>query len=103
MKLALMHRNDGDREKAPSQEFRVSICGDSQPETLRGRAGVPVALVFRRVDSSPTAARVIVPALGKSVALPLHTDVRVDLGTPEPGEYDFTCEAGLLRGRLVLE
>ena len=103
MKLALMHRSDRGREQAPSQEFRVSISGDPQPKTLRGRAGVRVVLVFRREDASPAAERIIVPALGKSVALPLHADLRVDLGTLGPGEYDFTCEAGLLRGRLVLE
>ena len=103
MKLAMMRRSVGERGKLPTQELRVEIRGGYRPETVRGRAGVPVALVVRREDASSCGERLIVPALGRSVSLPLHEDVRVELGVLAPGEYEFTCEAGLLRGRLVLE
>lgn len=103
MKLARMHRKAGGRESALTQVLRVEVRGGYRPETVRGRAGVPVALVFRREDASSCGERLIVPALGRSVSLPLHQDVRVELGMLAPGEYAFTCESGLLRGRLVLE
>lgn len=102
MKLALMHRRVGERKKGNAQELRVDIRG-GRPETVRGCAGVPVTLVFRREDGSPYGERLIVPALGMSVSLPLHEDVRVELGVPAPGEYEFISETGMLRGRLVLE
>lgn len=103
MKLALMHRRVGEREKGNAQELRVDIRGGFQPETIRGCAGVPLTLVFRREDGSSYGERLIVPALGRSVLLPLHEDVRVELGVPAPGEYEFISETGMLRGRLVLE
>lgn len=99
----MMGRNVGARGKVRTQELRVEIHGGLRPETVRGRAGVPVALVFRREDASSCGERLIVPALGRNVSLPLYEDVRVELGVPAPGVYEFTCELGLLRGRLVLK
>lgn len=88
---------------APSQVFRVSVRAGYADATVRGRAGEPVTLVVRREDASPVGERLIVPALGRSVALPLRRDVRIELGCPGRGTYELRSETGAVRGMLVLE
>ena len=103
MKL-LLHRRQGRVATVGAvQELRVRVRGGMTTEPVRGRAGGPVALIVRREDASPVGERLIVPALGRSVWLPLHQDVRVDLGAPPRGEYLLTSETGAIRGLLVLE
>ena len=92
MKLAISGRKVGGRQGVRTQELRLEIHRGNSLETVRGRAGVPVALVVCREDASLCGERLIVPALGRSVSLPLHEDVRVELGVPAPGEYELTCE-----------
>lgn len=82
---------------------RVRIRGGYEPATVYARAGEPVAIVFRREETAPCSERVIFPALGKSAMLPAYEDVTVELMPPGPGEYEFTCQLGVLRGRLVVE
>jgi plastocyanin domain-containing protein len=82
---------------------RVRVRGGYEPETVYARAGEPVAIVFRREETASCSERVVFPALGKSAMLPAYEDVTVELTPPGPGEYEFTCQLGLLRGRLVVE
>jgi len=82
---------------------RVRVHGGYDPDTVHARAGEPVAIVFRREETAPCSERVIFPALGKSAMLSAFEDVTVELTPPEPGEYEFTCQLGVLRGRLVVE
>ena len=103
MKLRLHRRQGRAATSGAVQELRVRFRGGYTAEAVRGRGGEPVALVVRREDASPVGERLIVPALGRSVSLPLHQDVRVDLGTPPRGEYLLTSETGAVRGTLVLE
>ena len=103
MKLAISGRKVGGRGRARTQELCLEIRSGYRPKSVRGRAGVPVALVVCREDASSCGERLIVAALGRSVSLPLHEDVRVELGVPAPGEYELTCELGLFCGKLVLE
>ena len=92
----------GERDRS-FVKTRVRICGGYQPETVYARAGKPVAIVFRREETAPCSEQVIFPALGKSAMLPAFEDVTVELTPPGPGEYEFTCQLGVLRGRLVVE
>ena len=82
---------------------RIRVRGGYEPDTVYARAGAPVAIVFRREETAPCSERVIFPALGKSAMLPAFEDVTVELAPPAPGEYEFTCQMGILRGRLVIE
>ena len=40
---------------------------------------------------------------GKSAKLPTGETVRVELLPEQPGEYEFACQMGMLRGKLVVE
>jgi plastocyanin domain-containing protein len=107
MLKTISHRLRGDRRRGRDADAvvktRVRVRGGYEPETVYACAGKPVAIVFRREETAPCSERVIFPALGKSAMLPAYEDVTVDLTPPGPGEYEFTCQLGILRGRLVVE
>ena len=71
--------------------------------TVYGRVGELLPLVFRREETAPCSERVVFPDFGKSAMLPAHQDVTVELRPDRAGVYEFTCQLGMLRGRLVVE
>ena len=80
----------------------VRVKGRYSPEVIEARPGERLRLVFRREETAACSERVIFPSLGKSVMLPPFEDVTVDLGPLPPGEHEFSCELGVLRGRIVV-
>ena len=78
---------------------RIRVHGGYLPDTIHVEAGVPLRLIFRREETSPCSEQVIFPAFGKSAMLPPGEPVAVDLPPAAPGEYEFTCAMGMLRGR----
>ncbi len=85
------------------QEAMVLVKGGYAPDTIVVRAGKPVRLSFRREESSPCSEMVVFADFGKSAKLPEGEVVPVELMPKEPGTYEFTCQMGMLRGRLVVE
>lgn len=94
------------REAAPrgikTDEVRVLVRGGYQPATIFARAGRPLRIVFRREENAFCSERVIFPAFGKSAMLPPHEDITVELLPERPGEYEFTCQLGMLHGTLIV-
>jgi plastocyanin domain-containing protein len=84
------------------QETRVTVRGGYSPDTIRVRAGRPVRLVFDRQEADPCSERVIFDAFGVSADLPTGTDVPVEFTPTEPGEYEFACQMGMLRGKVIV-
>jgi plastocyanin domain-containing protein len=84
------------------QAIRVRVRGAYEPDTIAARAGRPLQITFRREETALASERVVFPAFGKSVALPPYEDVTLDLHPDEAGEYEFTGETGMLRGRLIV-
>jgi len=85
------------------REVSVRVRGGYEPDTIYAEAGQPLRLVFRREESSPCSEQVVFPALGKSAMLPAYQDVSVELQPEQAGEYEFTCQMGVLRGTIVVE
>ena len=83
-------------------EVRIRVRSSYEPDTISARAGRPLRLTFHREDTSACTERVIFPAFGKSAMLPPFEDVTVELLPEQPGEYEFTCQMGMLRGRLLV-
>lgn len=81
---------------------RVVVRGRYEPDTILVAAGRPVRITFRREDTLACSERVVFPDFGKSAMLPPHEDVTVELAPDRPGEYEFTCQLGVLRGRLIV-
>lgn len=78
----------------------VRVEGAFLPNLIEARAGERLRLVFRREETAACSEHVLIPSLGKSVMLPPFEDVPIDLGPLDPGDYDFRCRLGVLRGRI---
>jgi plastocyanin domain-containing protein len=78
------------------------VRGDFVPDLIVGHVGEPLRIVFRRESGPSSAERVVFPSLGRSATLPLAEDVPFELVPPAPGEYEFTCQDGILRGRVLV-
>ena len=84
------------------QETRVTVRGGYSPDTIRVEAGRAVRLVFNRQEADPCSERVVFDAFGISAELPTNTDVPVEFVPTEPGEYEFACQMGMLRGKVIV-
>lgn len=80
----------------------MRVKGGYEPSTIFARAGRPLRVVFRREETAAGSERIVFPAFGRSVSLPPFEDVALELLPERAGEYEFTCELGLLRGKLVV-
>lgn len=83
------------------QETRVVVHGGYSPDTIRVQSGQPVRLVFDRRDADPCSERVVFDSMGLSADLPTGTDVPVEFTPTQPGVYEFACQMGMLRGKVV--
>ncbi len=85
------------------QEQMVLVKGGYTPDTIRVAAGHPVRLLFRREETAACSERVVIPDFGQSADLPTGKLVPLEFMPAEPGEHEFTCQMGMLRGRIVVE
>ncbi|MBW8059361.1 MAG: hypothetical protein FVQ78_03320 [Solirubrobacterales bacterium] len=80
----------------------VRVRGAFFPDLIEARPGERLRLVFRREETAACSEHVVIPSLGKSVMLPPFVDVPVELGPLPPGEHEFSCQLGVLRGRILV-
>ncbi|HEX6219996.1 MAG TPA: cupredoxin domain-containing protein [Acidimicrobiia bacterium] len=85
-----------------AQEAFIVVKGGYSPDTIRVEVGRPVKLVFNRQEADPCSERVIFDAFGVSADLPEGENVPVEFTPSEPGEYEFACQMGMLRGKVVV-
>jgi len=100
MVLAERLRSTRDRQ-VPA--VRIRVQGGYEPSVVHGRVGEPLRLVFSREETASCSEHVVFPAFGLSAMLPPFEDVTLELVPEQAGEYEFTCQLGMLRGRLVVE
>jgi plastocyanin domain-containing protein len=85
------------------QEQMVLVKGGYTPDVIVVEAGKPVRLNFVRQESASCSEMVLLPAFGKSAKLPEGETVPVEFLPKEPGEYEFACQMGMFRGKVVAE
>ena len=85
------------------QEQMVLVKGGYTPDVIVVQAGKPVRLSFVRQESASCSEQVLLPAWGKSAALPEGETVRVEFLPKERGEFEFACQMGMFRGKLIVE
>ncbi|NIV49390.1 MAG: cupredoxin domain-containing protein [Gammaproteobacteria bacterium] len=85
-----------------TQEALVVVSGGYSPDTIRVEAGRPVRLIFERREADPCSERVIFDSLGVTADLPEGEAVPVDFTPTEPGDHEFTCQMGMLRGKVIV-
>jgi plastocyanin domain-containing protein len=85
------------------QEQIVLVKGGYTPDVIVVQRGKPVRLNFVRQESASCSEMVLLPAFNKSAKLPEGETVPVEFLPTEPGEYEFACQMGMFRGRLIVE
>jgi plastocyanin domain-containing protein len=85
------------------QEQMVLVKGGYTPDVIVVERGKPVRLNFVRQESASCSEMVLLPAFNKSARLPEGETVPVEFLPNEPGEYEFACQMGMIRGKLVVE
>lgn len=85
------------------QEQMILVKGGYTPDTIRVVAGRPVRLLFRREETAACSEQVVLADFAKSAPLPMGTVVPVEFMPGDPGEHEFTCQMGMLRGRIIVE
>ena len=83
------------------QEAFIVVKGGYSPDTVRVEAGRPVRLVFSRQEADPCSEKVVFDAFGVSADLPEGMNVPVEFTPEDPGEYEFACQMGMLRGKVI--
>ena len=85
------------------QEQMVLVKGGYTPDVIVVERGKPVRLNFVRQESASCSEMVMLPAFNKSANLPEGQTVAVEFLPKEPGEYEFQCQMGMLRGKIIAE
>lgn len=85
------------------QEAMILVKGGYTPNVIVLERGRPARLTFRREETAACSEMVLFPDFEKSARLPVGEPVAVELMPAEAGEYEFACQMGMLRGRLVVE
>ena len=85
------------------QEQMVLVKGGYTPDVIVVERGKPVRLNFVRQESASCSEVLLLPAFNKSANLPEGETVAVEFLPKEAGEYEFQCQMGMLRGKLIVE
>ncbi len=85
------------------QGVKVLVKGGYTPDVIVVKAGKPVKLTFLRQETAACSEMVIFGDFNKSAKLPPGEEVSLELLPHKSGEYEFVCQMGMLRGKLVVE
>lgn len=85
------------------QEALIVVKGGYTPDTIVVERGRPVRLNFRREETATCSEMVLFPDFDKSAKLPTGETVAIDFLPEKPGEYEFACQMGMFKGRLIVE
>jgi plastocyanin domain-containing protein len=85
------------------QEAMVIVRGGYTPDVIVVEHGKPVRLSFRRDETASCSEIVVLPDFNKSASLPEGQVVQIEFLPEIPGEYEFHCQMGMLRGKLIVE
>ncbi|HBQ60164.1 MAG: cupredoxin domain-containing protein [Aliiglaciecola sp.] len=85
------------------QEALIKVKGGYSPNVIVVEAGKPVRLNFLREETAACSEQVIFPDFGKQATLTPHKTIPVEFIPDTPGEYEFQCAMGMLRGKLIVE
>lgn len=85
------------------QEAMVLVKGGYTPDVIVVEHGKPVRLNFLREESASCSEMVVLADFNKSAKLPEGQTVPVEFLPNKPGEYEFACQMGMFRGKLIVE
>ena len=85
------------------QEATVLVKGGYTPDVIIVERGKPVRLNFLRAESASCSEMVLFPDFNKSARLPEGESVPVEFVPDKAGEFEFQCQMGMFRGKLIVE
>ncbi len=85
------------------QEAFIKVKGGYSPDVLVFEAGKPIRLNFKREETASCSEEVIFSDFNKKAVLTPFKTVPVELKIDKPGEYNFQCGMGMLRGKIIVE
>jgi plastocyanin domain-containing protein len=88
---------------AGHQEAMILVKGGYTPDVILVQKNKPVRLNFLREETAACSEMVLLPDFNKSAQLPTGETISVEFIPTESGEYEFTCQMGMLRGKLIVE
>ena len=101
--LALTTQFGATARNSAIQEVAVTVKGGYSPDRVVLQQGRPIRFTFTRQESAVCSERVLFPDFNKDILLPEYEHTVVELTSAEPGEYDFYCQMGMLRGTLIVQ
>ncbi|MFQ5829579.1 MAG: cupredoxin domain-containing protein [Candidatus Methylomirabilia bacterium] len=85
------------------QEAKILVKGGYTPDVIVVKAGTPVRLTFLRQETAACSEMVVFGDFNRSAKLPEGAEVPIEFTPDKPGEYDFACQMGMLRGKVIAE
>ena len=76
--------------------------GIYSPALIEAKQGSMLHLRFIREDTTPCSEIVVFDDFDVSAELPVNTPYEITLNLKEKGEFDFTCQMQMYRGKLVV-
>ena len=101
-----MKRDKGTRASQTStghQEVMILVKGGYTPDVIVVERDRPVRLNFRREETASCSEMVLLPDFELSARLPVGETVAVEFIPRVEGEFEFACQMGMLRGKLIVE
>lgn len=91
------------KNKDGEQVFDVLVKGVYAPDTLRAKVDQPVRINFLRQESTDCSRFVNFPDFKIRKELPEGKTVTVGFTPNKKGEFLFTCDMSMYRGRIIVE
>jgi plastocyanin domain-containing protein len=85
------------------QEALIKVKGGYSPDVLMFKSGVPIKLNFLREETASCSEEVVFSDFNKRATLTPFKKTPIDLKIDKPGEYDFQCGMGMLKGKLIVQ
>ncbi len=94
------------QSEATVEGSSLDIIVDSgvyKPSVIHAKAGEEITLRFIRKDSNPCSEKVLFNDLDISADLPFETPYEMSFTPDKKGEFEFTCQMAMYRGKLIVE
>ena len=85
------------------QEMEIVVLEGYNPSVAIVREGLPVRLKFTRLENNDCSSRVVFSDFRVDRRLPAYRTTAVEFLPPASGEYLFTSDMGMYRGKLIVE
>lgn len=94
------------QSEATIEGSSIDIIVDSgvyEPSVIHAKAGQEITLRFLRKDTSPCSEKVLFNDIDVSADLPIGKPYELTFTPAKRGEFEFTCQMAMYRGKLIVE